>query len=180
MGRSWVTISWHIVGSGEAVERSAVALSTWRETDLVTQQAGVYWKRCLVSPVLPGVLLGPWPKYLRWWEYWAEPLKRGVLPCSILCSLWSSTMNHVAFLLTIPGHGKHGRWGMKYPLGTVFGLVSTISLCSPVSSYWLKITTFQRSGRLTGSQLVLPLSTGFDYSNPEAEFTNKGLQSLTL
>lgn len=82
-------IHYGTVELGEALERSIVARSTCRQTDLTTQWPEVYWKCLLLLLLLSllwhSTLLGPWPRNLRWWQYQQE-----ALPCSVISSPQSS------------------------------------------------------------------------------------------
>lgn len=94
---------------------------TQGQIDLVTRQLGVSWRKRLPHPIHHGTLLGPRPRYLRWWQSWAQMHRWRALPYSILGSPPSSAMSHLAFLLVIPGCWKHWGQGVQDTLRAVDG-----------------------------------------------------------
>lgn len=128
---------------GEAHEKTIVASLLWRQINLATQWPGVSWQRHLPSPAECDIFLGPWPRYLRWQQCWAQPCGWGhylVQFSAAHCHLprllkhrahWGKFLHSFSFLVMCPGH-----------------------------LYYLTVGTPHGDGRLTSSQLAFPLSPG--------------------
>lgn len=114
--------------------------------------AWVYRKKHLLSPVQHGIVLRPEPKYLRWWQCWAQ--LHGYL---ILNSLQSSTMSHLAFsqAVSVCISLLKALWaGCTIPSQWNTWII-ILFLCVP----W-QFILFDSYHYLLGSPIGIPLSTG--------------------
>lgn len=131
--------------------------STWRQISPVTQWPGFFWKiKHLLSSVQHSILLETWTRYLSWQQCWAQLYRWGEGPYLVHFSVVHGQLPrgyHTGLLKTLGrAFNIHA---MQFLAGLSYFLIPAGSLCGFPSDW-------------------------FDYSNSRVEFTNTGMQSLTL
>lgn len=156
-----VTTGKHLKGPLLPLQREGKFISWLTSEQLNWTGSSSVLKSYLFSPVQHSILLGPWPKYLRWWQCWVQTYGWWrVLPCSVLGSLLLTCHEPFGFvfLFSLTHCWKHNGKGIHYSLSAILSF--SYFFMPPKHLYYLTAAVLHRGIKLAGSQLMFPHSTG--------------------